>query len=183
MDRNNSSESFSPGYCDYLVPGNVNTQIILIRIAVIIAGIALGFGLFALLSFIPQVFVIWLVVILFLIVMVFRLTKSEFEYTIVMGEMTVEAIYGKRFRRKLASFKLSDADRIFPVSGANDKQIEHLRPSKLIYAAPKKSEHLYCLYIKDNVSKNAKTAIVFSSCTKLISAMKFYNRAALTERK
>ena len=181
MDRN--SESFSPGYCEYLVDGYADKTIIGIRAAAIVVGLVLSFFVMLLLMKIPQVFFIWMVVILAFEIILFRLTKREFEYTVAMGEMTVEAIYGRRWRRKLINVRLSDADRVFPIDSVSDRQLISLNADKTIIASPKKSDFLYCLLTKDDGGKNSKTAIVFSSCKKLNDAIRFYNRAAITERK
>jgi len=183
MIDNKSSDSFTPGYCEYLVPGYASKKIIALRASSIAAGIILLVVLFQLLSFIPQVFAVWFVLIAAFVTAVFRLTKCEFEYTITMGEMTVEAIYGRRYRRKLITVRVADADSVFPVDHFKDAKIQALNPDRVIFAAPKKSEFLYCLYINSNSGKNAKTAVVFSSCKKLNDSIKFYNRACLTERK
>ena len=183
MIENKSAESFSPGYCEYLVPGYVSRKIIFLRIGSIVTGIVLLAVLFQLLSFIPQVFAVWFVLIAAFVTAVFRLSKCEFEYTVAMGEMTVEAIYGRRWRKKLITFRVADADRVFPVDGFRDTKIQSLRPDRVIFAAPQKSEFLYCLYTKEDTGKNSKTAIVFASCKKLNDSIKFYNRACLTERK
>lgn len=178
MNRNVSTESFSPGYCEYLVDGNADKRIIIIRISAIVLGVVLLSLLFSMLSFIPQVFAVWLVLICALELAVFRLTRREFEYTIAMGEMTVEEIFGKRWRRKLITFRVADADRVFPVKGFKDEQIASLGANKVIYASPKKSEFMYCLCMKDDGGKNSKTAVVFSGCKKMLDAIKFYNRLA-----
>lgn len=181
MNRN--SDSFSPGFCEYLVDGYAGKGIVALRFALVAAGLVLCFLLFQLMSFIPQVFAVWFVVIVSLEVIAFRMTRCEFEYTVAMGEMTVDVIYGKRFRRKMFSVRVADADRIFPVDSFKDAQIEHLGAKRVVYASPKKSSFMYCLYIKNADGKNSDTALVFSSCKKLNDALKFYNRTALTERK
>ena len=183
MNRNSNSDSFSPGYCEYLVPGFASTKIKILRIVALVVGLALLVLLFGLLSKIPQVFAVWLVLICALEMIFFRCTVREFEYTVAMGELTVEAIYGKKWRKKLAVIRISDADRVFPVDSFKDAQIENLKADKVIYASPKKSDYMYCLYTKDSGEKNSKTALVFSSCKKLNDSIKFYNRTALTERK
>ncbi len=183
MIENKSSESFSPGYCEYLVPGFVSRKVLVLRVASIVAGIILLAVLFKLLSFIPQVFAVWFVLIAALVTAVFRHTKCEFEYTVTMGEMTVEAIYGRRYRRKIVTVRVADADSVFPVENFKDIKIQTLRPDRVIFAAPRKSEYLYCLYTKADSGKNAKTAIVFASCKKLNDSIRFYNRACITERK
>jgi hypothetical protein len=176
------SESFSPGYCDYLVEGFAGKKTVLLRILALVLGIGLLVLLFELLSFIPQVFAVWFVVIVALEVIFFRATKCEFEYTVAMGEMTVEAIYGKRWRKKIFVVRVADADRIFPVENHKDSRILCLNPTKIIFASPKKSEYLYCLYTKNDGGKNSATALVFSSCKKLNDSLKFYNRSCFTEK-
>ena len=183
MNKANSSEGFSPGFCEYLVPGFAGKKIIMLRLASILVGILLLVLLFQLLSFIPQVFAVWFVLICAFEVMVFRFSKREFEYSVAMGEMSVDVIYGKKWRKKLITVRVADADRIFPVDSFKDFQIERLGADRVIFAAPRKSEYMYCLYTKADGGKNSKTAIVFSSCPKLNGAIKFYNRSALTERK
>ena len=179
MDR---SESFSPGYCEYLVDGFAGKNMIVLRIVGIVLGLVLTAAICSLLSIMPQVVFIWLVVVVFFEVMLFRFTKREFEYTAAMGELNVDVIYGKRFRRRLVSLRIADADRIFPVSGFDDGQISHLGAQKILYASPKKSEYMYCFYTKDKGGKNSSTALVFSSCKKLNDAIKFYNRACFSEK-
>ena len=183
MNRNSNSDSFSPGYCEYLVPGFASGKIKLLRTVALVVGLALVVLLFGLLSKIPQVFAVWFVLICALEVILFRCTVREFEYTVAMGEMTVEIIYGKKWRKKIANVRIADAERVFPVDSFNDVQIANLKADKVIYASPKKSDYMYCLYMKDSSEKNARLAIVFSSCKKLNDSIKFYNRTALTERK
>ena len=177
------TDNFSPGYCEYLVPGFAGRNMIVIRIVGIVLGLVLTAAIFSLLSMMPQVVFIWLVIVVFFEIMLFRFTNREFEYTVAMGEFSVDIIYGKRIRRRMIALRIADADRVFPVSGFYDEQITRLEADKMIYASPKKSEYMYCLYTKDLGEKNARTAVVFSSCKKLNDAVKFYNRACFTERK
>lgn len=183
MDRVNSDDFYSPGYCEYLVDGYASGKIIALRTVSVILGVILCAFLFAMLSFVPQIFFIWLVLLVFVEIVVFRLTKREFEYTVSSGEMTVEIIYGRRWRKKLLSVRVSDAERIFPVDLLSDLQKSVLKADKLVLACRQDSKYMYCLYIKDKSIKNANTAIVFSSCKRLIDTLKFYNRSSVVERK
>lgn len=180
MDR---TDSFSPGYCEYLVPGFAGKNMNIIRAVGIVIGLILTLLVCSLLSVMPQVVFIWLVVVVFFEVMLFRFTKREFEYTVAMGELSVDAIYGRQFRKRLVTLRLADADKVFPVDSFKDEALQRLGAGRIIYASPKKSEFMYCLYTKDSGEKTSKTAIVFSSCKKLNDAIKFYNRACFTERK
>ena len=179
----NRTESFSPGFCEYLVPGFVGKKLTVFRILGIVLGIALTTALFSLIMVMPQVIFIWLVVIIFLEVMLFRFTSREFEYTIITGELNVDIIYGKRLRRRVATVKLREAESIFPISGFNDNALSRLKNTKILYLSPKKSDYMYCLYTKNIDGKSDRTAIVFSSCKKMSDAIRFYNRAAFNENK
>lgn len=183
MGFNGNSEGFSPGFCEYLVPGFAGRNMILLRALGIAAGLVLTTAVCLLLYVMPQVVFIWLVIVFFFEVLLFRFTSREFEYTVAMGEISVDVIYGKHWRRKMLSLRIKDADRIFPVSGFKDEQIERLKADRIIYASPKKSEYMYCFFTKEIGGKNSKTALIFSSCKKMNDAIKFYNRSALTERK
>ena len=83
----------------------------------------------------------------------------------------------------MSDVRFSDVDSIFPVDSIKDSKIVNLGARKTVYACPKKSEFLYCIYIKKTGDKNSETAIVVDSCKKLVDCFRFYKRAALTERK
>ena len=183
MGLNNNSEGFSPGFCEYLVPGFPGKNMNIIRIVGIIIGLVLTAAVFSLLSIMPQVVFIWLVVVVFFEIVLFRFTVREFEYTVAMGEMSVDVIYAKQWRRRMITLRIKDADSIFPVNSFKDEQIENLRADRIIYASPKKSEYMYCFFTKEIGGKNSKTALIFSSCKKMNDAIKFYNRSCFTERK
>lgn len=183
MGLNSSSEGFSPGFCEYLVPGYAGKNMNIIRVIGIVIGLALTAVVFSLLSIIPQIVFIWLVVVVFFEILLFHFTSREFEYTVAMGELSVDAIYGRQWRRRMITLRIKDADRIFPVESFKDSQILRLNADRVIYASPKNSEFMYCFFTKEIGGKNSKTALVFTSCKKLNDAIKFYNRACFTERK
>ncbi len=183
MVRSNSSEGFSPGFCEYLVPGFAGKKIILIRIFAIILGIAASTFLFVMLSFIPQVFFIWLVLIAALEIIVFRLTKREFEYTVAMGEFSVDIIYGKHRRRRVLNVPIRDIDRVFPIDSDDDESVKRLNADILIKVHRPKDRFNCCMVIKDKNGKGKVTAVLFSTCKKLTDSLKYYNRTAVTERK
>ena len=182
MNKNSSSESFSPGYCEYLVPGFASKKIVMARIIALVIGLVLVTALVGLMSKMPQVFAVWFVLIIALEVIFFRFTVREFEYTVAMGEMTVDVIYGKKKRKKLVSVRLSEAEKVFPVDNFKDDKIHNLKADKVIYASPKKSEYMYCLYMRAGEEKGLSLALVFSSCKKLNDSIKFYNRSSFVEK-
>ena len=82
----------------------------------------------------------------------------------------------------MLSYRIKDADRIFPIDNFKDDQIERLNADRIVYASPKKSDYMYCFFTKEIGGKNSKTALIFSSCKKMNDAIKFYNRSCFTER-
>ena len=169
MQKNNNNETNMPGYCEYLVDGFASKKIIMLRVISVVVALLLCVVLFKLLSVIPGVIFIWGIIVLFFLVMMFRLTSREFEYTVSHGEFTVDIIYGKKRRKNLITVKISDISKVFPVTGVKDAKISELNASRVMYTCSPKARELYCMYAND-------TAIVFSSCTKLNDSIKYFNR-------
>ena len=184
MKKLTSSESFSPGYCEYLVSAKASKNIILARIIAVIVGIGLIFALMGLMSKIPQVLFLWTVVVIALEVIFFTKTKREFEFTVAQGTFTAEVIYGKSIRKKVAEVKISEASKIVAVD--TPEYLDFFKGtvadnSKKIYACDKKPKEMYLMYISEG--EKAGTALFFDSCKKLNDSIKYYNRSALVERK
>ena len=174
MQKNSNNETNMPGYCEYLVDGYASKKIVLIRVISVIVALALCGVLFKLLSMIPGVIFIWGIVVLFFLIMTFRLTAREFEYTVSHGEFAVDIIYGKKSRKKLISVKISELSKIFPVTSFKDSKISDLNAEKVVYTCSPKAKEMYCMYTNS-------TAIVFSSCTKLNDSIKYFNKALFTQ--
>ena len=174
MQKRNNNETNSPGYCEYLVDGFASKKIILLRVFSIIAALALAVVLFELLKKIPQVIFIWFIILLFFVIMAFRLSSREFEYTVSHGELVVDIIYGKKRRKELVKVKISEISRIIPVTSFNDSKIADLKAKSVLYTCSPKAREMYCIHIKD-------TAIVISSCTKLNDCLKYFNRAVFSQ--
>ncbi len=174
MAEKNSHDGFTAGYCEYLVQVGVDKKSVIIRIVTVIAALALTLGLFVLARAIPQVLFIWFVVICFLVFAVFKMTSREFEYTVASGEMSVDVIYGKKFRRNLLNVKLSDATKVYPVENTNKKF------DKTYVCCSKKTTFIYCMEYKDGENVNG---LYFNDCKKLTDSIKYFNRSVITERK
>lgn len=183
-NNNNNSDSFSPGYCEYLVSAKASKKIVISRIVAIFAGLALIVALLGLMSKIPQVLFLWIVVVVALEVIFFNKTRCEFEYTVAQGTFTAEVIYGKSIRKKVAEVKISSASKVVPVSSA--EYLDFFKgdvesKSNKIYACDKKSGNMHLMYIPGE--ENGATALFFDSCKKLDDCIKYYNRSAVVEKK
>ena len=183
MERKINADSFSPGFCEYLAPGFAGKNMILLRILAVVLGVAASVFLFLMLSFIPQVFFIWLIIIVALEIIVFRLTKREFEYTVAMGEFTAEIIYGRRWRRQAFKTAVRDIDRVFSVDSHKDKLVLGLNADRIINLSRPGDRYNCCMVVRSKDGRGRVTAVVFSSCNKLNDCIRYYNRSAVTERR
>lgn len=183
MERYSGTENFSPGFCEYLVPGFAGKNMILLRILAVFGGIAASVFLFLMLSFIPQVFFIWLIIIVALEIIVFRLTKREFEYTVATGEFSAEIIYGRSRRRRVFNTPVRDIDRVFPIDSHKDERVLSLNADRIINLSRPGDRYNCCMVVKDKGGNGKVTAVLFSSCNKLLDCIKYYNRSAVTERR
>ena len=184
MKTSNASENFSPGYCEYLVSAKAGKKIILSRISAIIVGIVLVAAIFLLASKIPQIAFLWLVVVVALEVIFFSKTKREFEYTVAQGVFTAEVIYGKSIRKKVVDVKISEASIVVAVSSKEYLDFfkgDLAEKAKKIYACDNTPDDMHLMYIQGE--GNEGTALFFDSCKKLNDSIKYYNRAAVVERK
>ncbi len=180
MKTKNSNESFSPGYCEYMVSVKADKKIILLRIAALIIGVVLMISLMGLLSKIPQVMFLWAVLIVALEVIFFSKTSREIEYTVATGTMTIDTVYGKSIRKKLVEVKLSEVE---CVTLASDTAAATLPDNaKVINACNYKDSYKY-LMIVPKTENHQSLAIYFSGCKKLIDCIKYYNRSCIKERK
>ncbi len=178
-NRRNASDSFTPGYCEYLVKAKADKKVIIIRLISLLVGAALILLFMGLLSKIPQVLFLWFVVVVGLEIIVFSKTRREFEYTIASGKLTVDVIYGKSFRRKLYEVRIADADTITYVGNGAHAVIGK---NKEIYACNKNDGDMYVMLIP-RADGNEGTALYFSGCSKVLDCIKYYNRACIKERK
>lgn len=181
MIKNKVSDTYSPGFCEYLVTARPGKLTVIIRLLGVILGLFLLLLAFSLLSFIPQIIVMYVLVVCFGEFALFKITAREFEYTVALGELMVDAIYGRRFRRNVLKVRVADASKIFPIESPKAIKEQKERLGKIVFAHGKNKEYMRCLCIKDTAKKAKPVAIVFSSCPRLDECLKFYNRSAFSE--
>lgn len=181
MIKNKVSDTYSPGFCEYLVSARASKITVAIRIFGIILGLFLLLLAFSLLSFIPQIIVMYVLVVCFFEFALFKATSREFEYTVALGELTVDVIYGKRFRKNVLTLRVADASKIFCQESLKEVNAQKERLGKVIFAHGKNKENLRVLCISDAKTKNKALSVVFSSCPRLDACLKFYNRSAFSE--
>ena len=106
-----------------------------------------------------------------LIVLTWRFTKPEFEYSIEAGELTIAVIYGGRSRRVKCSVDLTKATRIseFRQGLANSRDVSSVRD----FSA---GGEVWCVFIPDD---SKKQLIVFSVNDEMKRIMKLCNPSAM----
>ena len=171
-------DSLSQGYAEYIVEKKNQPKDILIKLLVILCGMAVaGVELALTLSTIPPASFIFLALIIFFTWYAYSFTKKEYEYTIVQGEIEVSVIYGKRTRKKLAEIKFSQIEKIAPY-GKMLEYVKDMQISKTLNACSSvKDSNVYgILYVCDNGDKK----ICNINCIKkTIDSFKYYKRTVL----
>ena len=178
MNRSDSSQ-YNSNYVEYLVPMKNNKSLLLKKAGIILLAIALSVaGASFILStpFVP-IMVIYLVLVGILTWYLWQFVSIEFEYSIVMGEMEMDIIYGQRHRKKLACAKIKDMTIIAPYAKEYEQQMSASDINKTIFAAGdiKSPDTYFCIY---NDEKNGKTLLFFEATRKTLDIMKFYNSSA-----
>ena len=167
----------SPGYTEFLTPISPNRKIIILRILIVAISLTLLMGLLMLTSKIPQVFVIWLVIIAFFAKMSFDFTKRECEYIIATGELELSVIYGSRIRRKKGIYRISDLQAAAKSSAKDTSLLNGIPSSRIFKACRDKDENRYLLIFRNEAGE--KRALYISAPDKTVSVLKYYKKSAV----
>jgi len=178
MNRSDSSQ-YNSNYVEYLVPMKNNPSLLMKKAAIILLSLVLSAAgaVVILNSPLLPVMVIYLVLVGILTWYLWQFVSIEFEYSIVMGEMEMDIIYGQRRRKKIASAKIKDMTIIAPYDAAYESQMSSPDINKTIFAASdiKSPDTYFCIY---NDEKNGKTLLFFEATRKTLDIMKFYNSSS-----
>ncbi len=171
-----SSNDYALNSIEYLVKKKPDSSIRTKRLIIILATLLLCVGAFFIIRWNPYLGAILILLIVCFYKILWNTTHYEYEYTILQGELTMDAIIGAKKRKTLTSFLIREAESIAPY----DKKIPE--GAKLINA---------CIHADDPstwcaVYKNAdgeKCALLFAGYNKALDIMAYYNKTATsTER-
>ena len=175
----NFDSQYSNNYVEYLVPMKNTPSLILKKLGIIFLSLALAVigAIFILSSPFVPVMILYLVLVGILTWYLWRFVNIEFEYSITMGEIEMDIIYGQRKRKKLTSAKIREMSIIAPYDAKYESTLSSPDISKTIFAASdiKSPDTYFCIY---NDEKNGKTLLFFSATKKTLDIMKFYNSSA-----
>lgn len=174
---------FLPNYVEHLVPLQEKRLILPKRLGLIGLGIGLVLGLGAAMFAVPalQYFggAIFLLLLGILILMwyLWRFVSIEYEYTILSGEITFEAVYGRRQRKKFYSASLKNLEKIAPVGGKAVKKENFPGVTREVFCAAKMDnpKTWYAIVKEEN---GEKTLLFLEVTEKAEKALRFYNGRA-----
>ena len=124
-----------------------------------------------------------IIVILFFLIgagvwYLWRFVSIEYEYVIAQGEFEMEAIYGKRQRKKVMVAKIREMEIIAPAEKRYLDQAKRNEPAKTINASISIDDPstYFCIY--NDKSTGKKTMLYFSATKKAVAILKYYNPGA-----
>jgi len=174
--KNNAG--YSNNYVEYLVPKK-NTPAILAAKIGIVAGLILVFivasGLIS--RYIPYAIPLLLGLAVIAGWYLWRFVSIEYEYVIASGEMEMEAIYGRRQRKKIASFKLKDVEFCAPYEDEYKGRAANPEIKNVITACSSmNAKELYFIIYKNE--KGEKELMYFDALKKTVDILRFYTGSA-----
>ncbi len=159
---------------EYLIKKKSDGKIKLARTGIVFLCIVLSFALIYLclgqIKF-PAIAPVGIILIIYVAKMLWGLTSIEYEYSIVQGEFTMDAIYGARKRRTVAEFVIREAEKIAPFKNDIPSDVNIINAC----ISPSHPNSWYALY-KD--ANGDKTALLFTAHNKALELMSYYNRIA-----
>lgn len=165
-----ASSDYAFNYTEHLVQRKPDKNIILARVGIIALTVVLLAAVLVLtLKFIPHIAVVAVVLIAYITVLLWGLTKIEYEYLIVSGSMSMDKIIASKKRRQLTEFKVADAEQIAPL-----KEVR-LDDASVIYAVSSvNDEDAYCAVYRNE--RGQKEALVFNATEKALTMLSYYNK-------
>ncbi len=101
-----------------------------------------------------------------------RFTKSEYEYSVDDGIMTLSKIYSGRTRKTLLEFSLRDAEMIAPTNGAYDGKLRDLDPESVYWGVYTAEQANYFVIFSDD---DSRTVLYFYADRETVKKIKRVN--------
>jgi hypothetical protein len=176
-----ADSGFLPNYVEYITPLKEKKYIMPRRftiLGIIIALYAIACLLPAMINILTPFLPVLLILVSFVSWYIWRFASIEHEYVINHGEITIDAIYGRRQRKKIYTAALKNMEIVAPANGAAPKAEGITRE---VFAASKLSNS-NTWYAIINEEKGGKTLLYFEMIEKAEKALRFYHSAAFQGR-
>ncbi len=166
---------FDDTFVEELVVRRTTPLNILIRVALVLGGVL--FTMFGFLL-IPYVFPLCLAIVCVLIYFLFRMQYVEYEYAFTNGDLDIDRIAGKRFRKRLASIPESQIRVMAPYEAAYESEVRDYQVSRKldVSASSRAAGRWFLIY---EPYENDFAFLVFQPTEKLQDAMRKYLRGRM----
>lgn len=117
-----------------------------------------------------------------LVLLTWRLTRTEYEYSIVDGELSVFRILGGKSRRRLCTVRVRDMTAIYPCTEEYAARIAATPVRRRLFAASARdAQNLYVAFWNDE--RRGETALWFEPDERLCTLLRQYNITAVRLKK
>lgn len=164
-----ASSDYAFNYAEHLVKKKTDRKTVLARIGIIFLALVLSLVIVFITSKVPYVTAVAITLMAYVIIVLWRQTKIEFEYLIVSGSLTMDKIIALKKRKQIADIKLPEAEAILPYADAKLDGI----PVTFAVTTPS-AEDAYCIIYKSEGGN--KKALVFNTNEKTLKMLKYYNK-------
>lgn len=155
-------------YCELIVKRRTGNTALLCRFLVVVATVIamlLGFAMFHIFGIMAGCFLVYLDII------VFRNTDTEYEYQFISGDLDIDCIYGKMKRKKARRFDMKSIEVLAPLN--SDKLSYHNNNGKLKvmdYSSGYTDRQRYAFIIP--VEEGATAKVIFEPNEEMVNAIK-----------
>ncbi|MBE6712754.1 MAG: hypothetical protein E7580_04445 [Ruminococcaceae bacterium] len=178
----NNGNEFLPNYVEHLVPLQEKKYVTPKKLGIIALAIVLTLGVIAAtilsnLQLLGGLIFFLLLGIAVLVWYLWRFVSIEYEYTILGGEISFEAIYGRRQRKPYYSAQLKRIEKLAPVGGKFVSKADFQGVTREVFCAAKMNnpKTWYAIVKEEN---GDKTLLFFEVTEKAEKALRFYNGRA-----
>lgn len=178
----NNGNEFLPNYVEHLVPLQEKKMLFPKKLGIIALALVLLLGVMVAsvvskLQFLGGLILFLLLGIAFLVWYLWRFVSVEFEYTILGGEISFEAIYGRRQRKKIYSTPLNRIEKLSPVNGQKIAVESFPDITREVFcASTRKNPKTWYAIVKEE--DGTKTLLFFEVTEKAEKTLRFYNGRA-----
>ena len=178
----NNGNEFLPNYVEHLVPLQEKRLLLPKKLGICALALALTLGVIvasvaSFLQFLGGLVFLLLLGIVILVWFLWRFVSVEFEYTILGGELSFEAIYGRRQRKTYYATPLSRIEKLSPVGGKRIGKEDFSGVTKEVFCAST-MENPKTWYAIVKEESGEKTLLFFEVTEKAEKALRFYNGRA-----
>ena len=155
-------------YCELIVKRKIGSTALLSRFLVVFATVVamfLGFAMFHVFGIMAGCFLIYLDII------VFRNTDTEYEYQFISGDLDIDCIYGKMKRKKAKHFDMRRIELLAPLKSGEFASYDHNKKIKIMdYSSGYDDRPKYALIVPTDDNEIAK--VIFEPNEEMVNAIK-----------